>query len=998
MNLQHVIEQRQPASLAWLRLMVFGLFAFGGIQSIQADETIDFGRDVQPILSNHCYQCHGSDAETREAELRLDRRDVAMETGAINVATPEASELLKRVRSTDPSIVMPPPEINKTLSSRQVQILEKWIAQGATYDAHWAFQRIQKPTVPSTADDPWCRNEIDAFVLNRLREKKFTPSPEASREVLIRRLYQDLLGLLPSPEEVDAYVNDSSPTADQDLVDRLLASPHYGERWGRHWLDQARYADSNGYTIDGPRVMWPYRDWVIAAFNRDLPFDQFTIEQLAGDLLSEPTKQQLVATAFHRNTMINQEGGVKADQYRNEALVDRVNTTGAVWLGLTIGCAQCHSHKFDPITHDEYYSLYAFFNDAADANNVGPTVDVHEAEMFGWTDLQYQQAKELQQLRNQVAALEKQAGETSPLGTAQWKWDSPQLVSQHTESGAQLKRLEDGSLLAEADVAANDAYHLELQSPAQASETPYVLTAIRLRVLTDPSLPKNGPGRAGNGNFVLTSLELERNGTRVPLVEAWADHSQNDYSIDGVIDDDSQTGWAINVDGAQAKAGKKMNAPHEAILALAEPLNLQQDQLTIHLRHGRNANYQLGRFAIDFTSTPLPTPADKQKINADLAAAKTRVAELEAALPGQGLPVKQMVIKSQAKHPETYRLIRGDFLDPDQQAGPLDLVVPAALVTESTSPTLESRLQLAQWLVSRENPLTARVTVNRIWARYFGRGIVETENDFGLQGTPPTHPELLDWLAVTFMEQGWSMKDLHRLIVQSATYRQSSDVRTELTEADPGNYWLARQSRFRVEAEIVRDQALAASGLLTPHIGGPSVFPPQPDGVYNFTQNKKSWPTETGANRYRRTMYTMFYRSAPYPLLSTFDVPDFSTTCTRRVRSNTPLQSLTMANDVVFQEFATGLATRVWNQETNASIQDDCHHMFRIALTRAPSAAELNILTQFYEREFQRFQDTPEDAEQFVHGKLEGTDRLRLAALASVARVILNTDEFVTRN
>lgn len=973
-------------------LMIFNRFSFA-----EENHEIDFGRDIRPILSNHCFQCHGSDEATREADLRLDVREVAVNLGAIIPGKPDASELLKRITSHDEFEVMPPAEANKPLSQKQIETLKQWIKGGANYNSHWAFERVEKPDAPISSNPKWSKNEIDAFVLRKLNQQRLKPSAQASKEVLIRRLYQDVLGLLPSPEEVETFVNDTSPNAYPELVDQLLGSPHYGERWGRHWLDQARYADSHGYTIDGSRIMWPYRDWVINAINEDLPFDQFTIEQLAGDLLPDASKDQLVATAFHRNTMINQEGGVKADQYRNEALIDRTNTTGAVWLGLTVGCAQCHTHKFDPITHNEYYSMYAFFNDAADANNTGPTVEVYQQEMLDWNPNWTEQVQELKTLRAKLPTLEKRIKENGNLASIDWQWTSPSIKEAKSISG-ELVPQEDGSLLATGDLNPRETYSVTFNLDEAEQTQSREFTAIRLRVLPDKSLPKNGPGAASNGNFVLTHLELFVDEKLQVLANSWADHNQDKYEVSKAIDGKAETGWAINVNGAQAKVGKKMNAPHEALFTLLKPVPLDGKSVRIVMKHELNENYNIGRFAIDFSDTVIPAEQDQTTIKQELAQVKKRIKELEASLPGNGKPVKQMIAKAQAKVPETYRLIRGDFLDPDKENGALDVTVPAALITTTEPPQFKNRLDLAKWIVSRENPLTARVTVNRVWAKYFGRGLVETENDFGFQGTTPTHPELLDWLAANFMENGWSMKSLHRLILNSATYQQSSDFTPELLEKDPGNYLLARQSRFRVEAEIVRDQALAASGLLTPKVGGPSVYPPQPDGIYNFTQNKKSWPTEKGPNRYRRTMYTMFYRSAPYPLLSTFDAPDFSTTCTRRVRSNTPLQSLSMANDIVFQEFAIGLAKRVVEEHPDAGDEELIKQMFKHALTRSPREQELAVLRKFYNRESKRFQSAPNAAAEFVSEKVEDTDQLKLAALSSLARVLMNTDEFMTRN
>jgi hypothetical protein len=590
-----------------------------------------------------------------------------------------------------------------------------------------------------TLSSAWLRNEIDAFVFERLDREKLTPSPEASRHILIRRVYLDVLGLPPTPAQVDEFVADQSHDAYEKMVDRALASPHYGERWGRHWLDQARYADTNGYSVDADRSMWPYRDWVIQALNDDMPFDQFTIEQLAGDLLPNPSQAQLVATGFHRNTLINQEGGTDDEQFRVEAVVDRVNTTGAVWLGLTIACAQCHAHKFDPITQREYYELFAFFNNCEDINSAPPELET---------------------------------------------------------GGVKTMILR------------------ELKSPRET----HVLT---------------------RGDF-LRKAELVSPGT--PAV--------------------------------------------------------------------------------------LPPVADL------------------------------------------------DTLSPE----------------EATSP--KTRLDLARWLVSPKNPLTSRVTVNRVWAQYFGRGLVETEHDFGLQGTPPTHPELLDWLAVQFMEQNWSMKQLHRLILNSATYRQSSHHREELAEVDPMNKLLGRQVRLRVDAEIVRDLGLAVSGLLHDKIGGPSVYPPQPADVYAFTQVPRPWPTSTGPDRYRRGMYTFFVRSAPYPMLTTFDSPVFNATCTFRQRSNTPLQALTMANDETIVEIARALGKRI--HEHAGSDADRLRYAFNLCFSRPAEAYELERLEKYAAQQRQEYTLQPDAARQFA-GESAVEPVVEAAAWTSVARVLLNLDEFITR-
>lgn len=929
-------------------------------------ESPDFNKDIRPILSDNCFKCHGFDEGTRAADLRLDDRQSAIDFGAIDPGDVENSELIRRLLSDDPDEVMPPPDANKTLSANEIETLQAWVAAGAEYAPHWSFAPVTRPTVPVAHTT----SPIDAFVQSRLSAVGLLPSERADRFTLIRRVTQDLTGLLPTPEEADAFVADESPNAYEQLVDRLLASPHYGERWGRHWLDQARYADSEGYTIDGPRTMWPFRDWVIRALNDDKPFDQFTVEQLAGDLLPEPSKDQLVATAFHRNTMINQEGGVKPDQYRNEALVDRVNTTTAVWLGLTAACAQCHTHKYDPLSHTEYYQLYAFFNAADDSNNKGTEVEVFRGEMFGFDDEMRENLKRLKSLRKQRKQLEESLKEDPAgwVGSADWQWQPTTIKQATTDNEQRFQQLDDGSLLSPDDLSPNAEFEVSFRSNEP-------VAAIRLGLLTDNSLPQGGPGRAGNGNFVLTKVQVLVDGEPRTITTAWSDHAQKDYPILATIDNDKKTGWAINVSNEDKDRGVAMNAPHEAIFLLDKPV---AGTIAVTLRHDRNKNYQLGRFAFDVAGDIERPKVDDTESR--LVEVNDEIASLVARVPGDGRPVKQMVLADFDQPQPTYRLDRGDFLSPDKDQGPLATDVPDIL--PGGDQTFRNRLDLAKWLVSRENPLTARVTVNRVWMRYFGKGLVETENDFGFQGASPTHPELLDWLAAEFMEpstddaQPWAFKHLHKTIVLSGTYRQASDITPEMIAKDPRNVWLARQSRFRVEAEIVRDQALVASGKFTDTVGGPPVHPPQPDGIYAFTQRSKKWPTDNGPDRYRRTMYTMFYRSAPHPLLTTFDSPDFSVSCTRRARSNTPLQALAVANDPMFLELAAAIAES--SASHSESVVNQIERIFRLTLTRPPRTDERELLLAYYNRELDR-----SDA---------------AAARRAIARTLLNTDEFVTRN
>ena len=721
---------------------------------------------------------------------------------------------------------------------------------------HWSFQPIRHATPPDVKNAAWVRNDIDRFILSRLEKEGIAPSPEADRVTLIRRLSLDLTGLPPTVSEVDAVLSDQSPQWYEKVVDRLLASPHYGERWGRHWLDQARYADSNGYSIDAPRTIWPYRDWVINAVNRDMPFDQFTIEQLAGDLLPSPTLQQRVATGFHRNTQINQEGGIDVEQFRVEAVVDRVNTTGSVWLGLTVGCCQCHDHKFDPIAQREYYQLFAFFNSVDE-----PTLELPTPEAL----------RKRKEVQDQIALLEKR-----------------------------MKALED---------------------------------------LTPEKLEK--------WEVALTAADKAKLPKRI------------------------QTILAIAINGRSAKQ--------------------EQEVLTAY-RNIDSVRHAVGGFGIGQhflmaahgSALSMRTALEKQLI------------DLKAQLPA--IPTT-MVVQERKAPRLTNVMLGGDFLRKGAIVQPnVPSVLPpierASGVSRGSTPT---RLDLARWLVDAKNPLTARVAMNRFWQVYFGAGIVETDSDFGTQGTPPSHPELLDWLASEFVARHWSMKAMHRLIVTSATYRQSSRVRSDLMTIDPRNRLLARQSRLRLEAEVVRDVALSASGLLSPVVGGPSVYPPQPPGVYVLTQVPREWKTSAGAERYRRGMYTWFQRSAPHPGLIVFDAPDAGTTCTRRNRSNTPLQALTLLNDQSALEFAQGLASRILKE---APVGDDSRlrFVFRLCLAREPSDRERQTLNRLLLRQRETLARSPQDAKALAPADVpKGADATEAAAWTMVARALLNLDEFITR-
>lgn len=993
-------------------IRVFLLVQITCLGCLLSGDEVQFNRDIRPILSDNCYYCHGPDEKTQEADLRLDTFDGATRDlggyAAIVPGKPDESELIFRIEDQDD--LMPPPKSKKTLTKDQIQLLRQWIKEGAKYEPHWSFMPLSKSEPPAVKQESWPKNPIDNYILSRLEEKAISPSPQADASTLIRRVYLDLTGLLPSPGELQQFLDDQRPDAFEHLVDRLLASPHYGERWGRHWLDQARYADSNGYSVDSLREMWPYRDWVIKAHNDDLPFDQFTIEQLAGDLLPEATKLQKIATGFHRNTLINQEGGTDREQFRVESAIDRVNTTGAVWLGLTVSCAQCHTHKFDPITHREYFEMYAFFNSGSDQNNGGKTLPVIKGEVFGNpVDLGPKSLSDKQRasLKAKWKAKEKARVDKllAPQQASVPKWQTLEATSVKTSSDQDLEKQPGNSYLVKPGYGLKDSITFSAQSTLDK------IGGIKLVTLPHKSLPKNGPGSAGNGNFVLTGFELYIDGKPIKFSSAFADHEQKDYPIAGALDPKSAEGWAIN----SGISGRPMNEAHQAVFVLHEPIEgIKGKSLEFRLHHKRNDNYLVGHFAINIASaTPVAPQAELERLFIALTVPENKLSKAEKSFldskfyavhpeakkrPKSPLEANMMIMEDLPKPRDTYLLTRGDFTRPDKelgklQPGGLSFVAPALPAKAG-----RNRLDLAKWLVDSQNPLTPRVTMNRMWMRYFGRGLVETEEDFGTQGALPSHPDLLDWLGRTFIEKDWSMKAMHRLIVTSATYRQQSYTREDLQEIDPNNYLLARQSRIRVDAELIRDSALCASGLLTREVGGPGFYPEQPDGVYAFTQSRKRWNASKGDDRYRRAMYTVFYRSAPYPLFTTFDAPDFSSVCTRRVKSNTPLQALTVANDPVFMEMARALALRIIRESPGATTEAMIQSAFQLCVSRAPSAEELEVLTRYVKAQEVAFEDV-EAAEKFAGKDLKEAmgSVQKAASLVALARVMFNTDNFITR-
>ncbi|MGQ0636635.1 MAG: PSD1 and planctomycete cytochrome C domain-containing protein [Planctomycetaceae bacterium] len=1019
------------------------------------DDRVDFNRHVRPILSDACFLCHGPDADNREADLRLDTREGISFT--FLAGKPEESEAFRRMVSNDPDERMPPPTSGKRLSETQIGTIRRWIEQGARWSTHWAFEPPARPPVPAVRDSTRVSNPIDAFVQARLEREGLSFSPEADRVTLIRRLSLDLLGLPPAIDEVDAFVNDKSPRAYAELVERLLASPHYGERWGRLWLDAARYADSDGYEKDKPRFAWTYRDWVVRALNRDLPYDRFVIEQIAGDLLPDPTQDQLVATGFLRNSMLNEEGGADPEQFRMEAMFDRMDAIGKGVLGLTIQCAQCHSHKYDPLTQEEYYRLFAFLNNSHEANIAVYTPDelLRRSQLFGRineieADLQHKSPD----WRHRMAAWEQSVANDQP------EWTVIQSGEDDSSGAQKVYRMTDGSYLCQGYAPTKHS------TVCIATTTLQGITAFRLEQLNDPNLPLRGPGRSITGNSALTEFKArvrakggEGAGEWIKFVKATADANPEEKELDAKFDDKSGkrrvTGpIEFAIDGKDETAWTtdlgpgRRNLPRKAVFVAEGPFGFAEGTIIeVHLvqMHGGwnsddNQNQNLGRFRLSITTAPdaqadpLPTavrsalaiPADERtpaQVATIFSYWRTTVpewqaenAEIEGLWKQHPAGSSQLVLDERAEMRPTHLLSRGDFLKPQQTVAP---GVPAFLHSlPSGAPA--SRLTFARWLVDRRAPTAARSLVNRVWQAYFGTGLVGTSEDLGSQSEAPSHPDLLDWLAVEFMEptsagasaavgepggEGWSLKRLHRLIVTSTTYRQTSHAAPELFARDPANRLLARGARYRVDAEVVRDVALGASGLLDRTLGGPGVFPPAPAFLFQppASYGPKVWPEESGSSRFRRALYTFRYRSVPYPPLQNFDAPNGDFSCVRRTRSNTPLQALTTLNEPLFLECARALAREALEHGGDSPSQRIAY-AFRRCVARSPTPKELAALEKLLARQTLRFGDGKENPWELAAADPSqppplpaDTTPAQLAGWTAVARVLLNLDETISR-
>ena len=1116
--------------------------------------------EVRPLLAKNCYACHGPDEAHREADLRLDVRDAAIESGAIAPGAPDESELIRRITSDDPEERMPPPKTGRQLSAAEVQTLRDWIAGGAKFSKHWSYEAPQRPPLPKVSRPDWCRNPIDYFVLAQLDKADLAPEPEADRYRLIRRLSLDLIGLPPTIEEVEAFVRDERPDAYERLVDRLLVSPAYGEHWARKWLDLARYADTTGYEKDSIRKIWTFRDWVINALNADMPFDQFTIEQLAGDLLPNATKDQIIATAFHRNSMQNDEGGVDKEEYRVAAVIDRVNTTMQVWMGTTMGCCQCHSHKYDPFSHSEYYKLFAFFNQSEDANRYDQeplilTPTREQQKLKADLDRQLEESKRAYAARcDQLAGVQRE-WETAVTKEIDWKPLRPTKVT--SQGGATCKVRSDGSVLVSGTRPGADSYTIQTVADLER------VSALRLEALPDESLPRRRAGRADDGGFVISKVqvfqepippaenvkyvrvELPRHDwltlaevqvfrdnenvaragmatqsstayegfaklaidgstdphfssgrsishtffndhpwwevelaepTRVDRVTLWNEEGHPRRLVGGVIsllDANRKSVWqqtmlfspdltatykvdlAATPQIAWAGATSERNdfsalhaieshdpkshgwspdpnasGTQSLFLGFERPVefNVRKQFKIIVEQQARvdgKGGQTLGRFRLYATdrpdaattaTVPLSVAAIARLAPEKRTAAQTKeitqyfrsfqpelkalVAErenIERRLSDEYRPDKTPIMKELAASElrKTHVFNRGSFLSPGEEV---------SADTPHVFPPFagdlpRNRLGLAKWLIDRNNPLTARVAVNRHWEQLFDKGIVLTSEDFGSQGVLPTHPELLDWLAVELMDNGWSLKKLAKTIVMSATYRQSSRITSEKLARDPENRLLSRGPRSRLSAEQIRDQALAVSGLLSRKLGGPSVMPPQPDGVWQVVYSDDRWVTSQGDDCYRRGIYTFWRRTSPYPSAMALDATSRETCTIRRVTTNTPIAAFALLNDPVYVEAAQAVARQILEHGGRDS-ESQAAYAFRRVLARTPVESEVQRLVALYDSERSYYEKQRDAAGQMSSNDQASAPTRDVASLAAwtvVSNVLLNLDETLSK-
>jgi hypothetical protein len=992
------------------------------------DEKVEFNRDVRPILSDTCFKCHGFDKNARKADLRLDLREEAVakrKKGApIVPGDPDHSEVFRRLIAKDPEDLMPPAKSNLKLTTAQIETLRRWIAQGAEYQPHWAFIAPVEPAMPVVKKKEWPRNPIDAFILAALEAQNLSPSPEAEKATLIRRVMLDLTGLPPTPEEVDTFLADTSPQAYENLVDRLLKSPRYGERMAWDWLEAARYSDSNGFQADPERTMWPWRDWVVKSLNENLPYDRFTIEQLGGDLLPNATVEQRLATGFNRNHMYNGEGGRIPEETRAENVMDRVETTATVWLGATFTCCRCHDHKYDPYTNRDYYGLYAMFNQCSEEGGtygngkIPPIVEVTTPESQAKHD---QFAAAVKAAEDAVAA----AGASLDGEQKEWEkgaaqgpqWETPEPTGAMSQSGAALTKQPDGSLLAGTGTAQQDVYTVTLRTDKA------VLTGLRLETLKHDSLFGGGPGLRGNGNFILTGLDVEAISVadplqivKVKLAGARADYEQQGWPVAAVLDDNKETGWAVD--------GHTKREQRAAWFAFAQPAGFAGGtdlRVTLRCESTQHPDHVVGRPRVSVTTAAAPLAAslapelaailalpeaqrnDGQKkqlgdffrntVSTKLKPLNDAVAAAKKQRDDFGNTLPKVMVMDDAKPRQTHVLVRGSY---DKPADKVDPATPASLPPLPEGAP-RNRLSLARWLVDGKHPLTARVTVNRVWQAFFGVGLVKTAEDFGLQGENPKNPPLMDYLAVRFAKD-WDVKGLQRLIVTSATYRQSSKATPQLRERDPENRLLARGPRYRMPSWMLRDQALLVSGLLVEKMGGPSVNTYQPAGIWEeATFGSKKYVQDHGESLYRRSLY-IFWRRIVGPTMF-FDVAARQTCAVNFSVTNTPLQALVTLNETTYVEAARAMAQRLLE-----SPGDDAAHAaraFRLAVCRPPRPEELAVLTSSLGQFRRRYEADKEAAAKLLKTgespRDEKLDAAEHAAWTSLCLMILNLDETMSK-
>lgn len=991
---------------------------------------IEFNRDVRPILSDNCFYCHGPDANHREADLRLDLRDEAISGKAIIPGKVNESELIARIVTDDEDDLMPPPDSHKKLTARQKEILRKWVAQGAGYQQHWAYEKPVKATIPAG------QNGVDHLVQKRLAEIGLKPSPEADKRTLIRRVYFDLLGLPPTPAEVATFEADKEPDAYEKLVGRVLKNPHYGERMAISWLDQVRFADTIGYHSDNPHNVWPYRDYVIKSFNTNKPFDRFTIEQIAGDLMPDASQETRVGSAFNRLLLTTEEGGAQAKDYEQRMLTDRVRAIGNAWMGQTTGCAQCHDHKFDPFTMRDFYSMGAFFADIKE-----PILGRREP---GMTVLDAEGEKKQADIANRLAAARAELDKPHPeLAAAQAAWEKAALeaiaasaqwqVLKPTGAKAAKKNI---ALKADADGIVRGTVDKKRDERKQNDGTEVYtittrvptggVTGFRIEALKEKS---SGIGLASNGNFVLNEVSLSSGAKKqqgsIKIAAASATYQQANFpaanAIDGIANDRTN-GWGV-LGGS--------GADQALYLELAEPLAEPNAAVTFTLSFVYGGNHEMANLRLSATSAAKPirapgaslpaidvaealkmdaakrTPEQKKKIVAaftqvapELNTLRTRIAGIEKEKADFEAAAPKCIVSVSDPNKRVVRILpRGNWMDESGE------VVKAALPGYLPKPKIEgrelTRLDLARWLISNENPLTARNVMNRLWKQFFGTGLSKVLDDLGAQGEPPVNPALLDWLACEFMDSGWDMQHMIRLIVTSHTYRQVSTSTKELTAADPYNRECARQSAFRLDAELVRDNALAISGLLVPKIGGPSVKPYQPEKYWeNLNFPAREWQNDMGEGLYRRGMYTWWQRTFTHPSLLAFDAPSREECTAERNRSNIPQQALVLLNDPTYVEAARAFAARILT-ECNGDTSMRIEWAVKQALQRKPGTEEMKTLSGLLSRQLADYQKDGAAAEALLKTGASpapaALNKSELAAWTHVARVLLNLHETITR-